>query len=82
MDIMEEPVVNESGNSYEKQILKEAYKNTEKIIDPITALPIRNVNFLITNKNLKALIKRFLNDQPWAFKFNDNPKVYWQEIKC
>lgn len=77
MDIMEEPVVNESGNSYERDILKEAYKNTEKTIDPITALPIRNVNFIIINKNLKALIKRFLNEQPWAFMFNDNPKVYW-----
>lgn len=62
MDIMEDPVVNESGNSYEKEILKEAYKNTEKLIDPITALPIRNINYMVSNKNLKTLIKMFLND--------------------
>lgn len=64
---MDEPVVNESGNSYEKEVLIESYKNTDKIIDPITAIPIRNINYMITNKNLKALIKNFLNDNPWSF---------------
>lgn len=47
MDIMEDPVLNETGNSYERESLKEAYKSIDKKIDPITAVPLKNINLII-----------------------------------
>lgn len=64
-EIMEDPVILESGFTYEKeQILKHFRFNGN--VDPLTGEQV-NPNVLITNKNIKQASQDFLIKNPWAY---------------
>ena len=66
MEIMENPVVTESGQSYELDVLVEHLKKNGAI-DPTTRQPISGKYY--PNINIKKAIEEFLLKNPWAFEY-------------
>ena len=66
-DLMEDPVVLQSGFTYEKStILKHFQVNGS--IDPLTREEVDSTK-LITNQSIKQATEEFLRANPWAFEF-------------
>ncbi|EGR27767.1 u-box domain protein [Ichthyophthirius multifiliis] len=67
LDLMEDPVITECGQTYEKVVLDEHFKKNG-YIDPITRKQISQKVY--TNLSVKQGIQEFLNINPWAFEFS------------
>ena len=66
-DLMEEPVVLQSGFTYEKAtILKHFSVNGN--VDPMTRETV-DAGKLITNQSIKQATEEFLRANPWSFEF-------------
>lgn len=66
-ELMENPVILESGFTYEKrEILRHFQYNGN--IDPLTREEV-DPRVLIPNKNIKQAIQDFLASNPWAFEY-------------
>lgn len=65
LETMSDPVVVSSGYSYEKYMIEDYMKkqHNNEILDP-TNKAILNKNIIIQNKNLKSVIKYYLNNNP------------------
>ncbi|CAD8121653.1 unnamed protein product [Paramecium sonneborni] len=66
LELMENPVVNDAGQTYERDMLIEAIKKNGPS-DPTTRQPISK-NFY-PNLNVKQATQDFLLKNPWAFEF-------------
>lgn len=60
LELMEDPVICEDGNNYERQSIIECLK--KKPVSPLTNLPI-NTKIIIPNRGLKELITQFKIDR-------------------
>jgi len=63
---MVDPIVNEFGNSYEKDPYISYINQYKK--DPNTSKPIAK-NIMYNNVALKQGIQNFLKENPWAFEY-------------
>jgi len=70
MELMEEPVVAQSGMTYEKSALMDHLKRNRKT-DPITRKPIDD-EYIFENIALKQKIEEFVEKNPWAFEYSYN----------
>ena len=66
---MENPVVTESGLTYERDVLVEHFKKSGGI-DPTTRKPISTAFY--PNVNIKKATEEFLLKNPWAFEFKSD----------
>ena len=64
---MEEPVILESGFTYEKEKILEHFQYNGSF-DPITREKV-NPEVLIFNKHIKQASQDFLMKNPWAFEY-------------
>lgn len=65
---MEDPVISEAGFTYERKALEEQYK-MKGPIEPINRKECKGLIF--PNHALKIAIEQFLNENPWAFEFQE-----------
>lgn len=66
-ELMVEPVVLQSGFTYEKQQIQLHFKQNGNF-DPLTREEV-DPDILIPNKNIKHAIQEFLAANPWAFEY-------------
>ena len=65
-DLMEEPVVIQSGHTYEKDMITKHFK-TNGGFDPITRQEV-DITVLIPNLMLKKASQEYLTQNPWAYQ--------------
>ena len=65
-ELMIEPVLIESGHTYEKAMILEHFKKSGAI-DPITGQEV-NPQVIVPNHALKKASKDFLAQNPWAYQ--------------
>jgi len=66
MDLMENPVITESGITYEKAALFDHFKRNGNF-DPVTRDEINPKN-VYPNVNIKQAVEKFIRENPWAFE--------------
>ena len=64
-DLMEDPVITESGHTYERSAIEHHIKQNGNY-DPFTRQAISTV--LYPNLLVKSLIDEFLSKNPWAYE--------------
>lgn len=55
-------------------------KEDEVVSDPTTGIPI-DKNKCVDNKILKAMIKSFLMENPWAWEYVSGTELNWREME-
>jgi hypothetical protein len=73
---MENPVVTDAGQCYEREVLEEHLAKNGNI-DPSTRKPISPKYYV--DYNIKQAIQYFLLNNPWAFEFTSGED--YQEIE-
>lgn len=66
MDLMENPVITESGITYEKAALYDHFSRNGNF-DPVTRDQI-NPKHVYPNVNIKQAVEKFIRENPWAFE--------------
>jgi STIP1 family protein 1 len=72
LDLMEDPVVTNSGQVYEREAIQESIERNGKT-DPFTRKPITGE--LYPCVPIKKAIADFLEKNPWAYDFSENQQL-------
>ncbi len=75
MELMEDPVVDEAGHTYERDAIVE-HLRVNGMSDPVSRVPVGNR--LVPNIAVKQLVEKFLEDNPWAFDYVEGEN--WRKI--
>lgn len=67
-DLMEDPVVTDSGQTYERSAIEEHMQHNGKT-DPFTRQPIKGP--LYPSVAIKKAIQEFLDRNPWAYEYSE-----------
>jgi STIP1 family protein 1 len=68
LDLMEDPVITESGHTYERTAIEEHIQRNGKT-DPFSRKPISGL--LYPSISIKKAIEDFLEKNPWAYEFHE-----------
>jgi hypothetical protein len=69
---MKDPYISTAGNTFEKKVFFDYVTAHHK--DPFDGTPIE-ASQIMPNLSLKYCIESFLEDNPWAFEYNENDSI-------
>ena len=79
--IVKDPVSTRYGGLFEKEQLNNYFNSVKSYKDPISLKIIDPNKDIYSNKAIKLLIKRYFNDNPWAYDYIDEDDIEISNIK-